>query len=201
MTASAAKTVVPTKEDLAPAKVITSHYNLNGVDGSYITLKGLTNAKAGHIIDGALADAAGKLIEMHEKELKRGLCTMKITPEVQYNNNGIISVTYTSEGQVRGAAHGFKNMSSVNYNYLTGEELTVKELNKLDAMAKSPKYSLKNINGMLKDAADAGSITLLNKAKKLPPFFITGDKMDVVAFFQPMEVAPYAEGIVCIKAN
>lgn len=127
---------------------------------------------------------------------------MKITSQIRYNGYDVLSATFTSEGMVKGAAHGFKSMKSINYNYATGEEITAEDLNKLFKAAKmEPAYTVANINKLLKAEEKAGKITLLNGVKTLPPFYLSGKSLDITAFFQPYEVAPYANGIVTLDVH
>lgn len=199
MTASAANV---TKEDLKPAQIVTNHDKEGGLDLNYVTVKNLKSVAARHAINRAIYNAAGDLILEHHDELQKNQCTMTITPEIRFNEAGILSLTLTSEGQVKGAAHGFKSMRAVNYNYLTGEKITVDALNQLYKAAKmAPGYTLANINKALEAEEKAGKITLINKATKLPPFYLTGKAMDIMAFFQPYEVAPYANGIVTVEVQ
>lgn len=200
MTAFAAKTAKV--DNLNPVKTVTVTDKQKGLDLTFFQVKDLKNVAARHAINRAIIDAASDLVMEHKTELEKGECDMKITSQIRYNGYDVLSATFTSEGMVKGAAHGFKSMKSINYNYATGEEITAEDLNKLFKAAKmEPAYTVANINKLLKAEEKAGKITLLNGVKTLPPFYLSGKSLDITAFFQPYEVAPYANGIVTLDVH
>ena len=191
--------------DLKPARIERVTDKQGGLDMTYFQVKDLENVTARHAINRAIINAVGDLIVEHKSELEANNCTMTITPEIRHNDYGILSATFTSEGMVKGAAHGFKSMKSINYSYITGDEVTVKALNDLyKAVKEPPAYTAANIDKAVRAEAKAGKFDLITGYKgieKLPPFYLTGNGLDVYAFFQPYEVAPYVAGIVTVKID
>lgn len=202
LTASAANY---TKEELSPAKIQVCKDKQGGLDMTYFQVKDLKNVPARHVVNRGIINAVGDLILEHKAELEAGKCTMKITNQIRHNDAGILSATFLSEGTVKGAAHGFKTMKAINFNYITGEEITPDALNKLYLAAKeTPAYTTANIDSLLQKQAKAGKLDLIVGYKgidKLPQFYLEGPALDIVAFFQPYEVAPYAAGIVTVKVD
>ena len=171
-----------------------------GIDLNYFLVKDTVSVPVRHAINREIINAVADLCLEYKDAIEAKNCTIKITPEIRFNEAGILSATFTSEGMLKGAAHGFKAMKAVNFNYITGEEITVESLNDLYKAAKlAPAYTKENINKLLKAKAKAGKLELLQGFKgidELPDFYLTGKAMDIYAFFEPYEIAPYSSGIV-----
>ena len=195
---AAAKTAA--KDTIAPATIKTVTDKYKGMELSYPQVENLKNVAARHIINRDIIDTAANFIEERQKQIENGDSTMKVSYQVRYNKDSILSLTLLEEGMDKGAAHAFKKMKGINYNYLTGEKITAESLDKVAANFKVKQFFTKeNINALLQKRAKEGKVTLLPNFKgitTLPDFYMGGKfGLDVTAIFNPYEIGPYASGI------
>ena len=195
---AAAKTVV--KDDIKPATIKTVTDKYKGMELSYPQVENLQNVAARHIINRDIIDTTAKFIEERQKQIEDGTTNIKVSYQVRFNKDSILSLTILEEGQDKGAAHAFKTMKGINYNYLTGEKITAESLDKVAANFKVKQFFTKeNINALLQKKAKEGKVTLLPDFKgitTLPDFYMGGKfGLDVTAIFNPYEIGPYASGI------
>jgi hypothetical protein len=199
MTAGAAAKVV-NKDTIAPATIKTVTDKYKGMELSYPQVENLKNVAARHIINRDIIDTTAKFIEERQKQIEDGTTNMKVSYQVRFNKDSILSLTILEEGMDKGAAHGFKAMKGINYNYLTGEKITAEGLDKIAKNFKVKQFFTKDaINATLKKQAKEGKVTLLPDFKgisNIPDFYLGGKfGLDVYAIFNPYEIGPYASGI------
>ena len=199
---AAAKTVA--KDEIKPATIETVTDKYKGMELSYPQVKNLQNVAARHIINRDIIDTAASFIEERQKQIEDGTTTIKISYQVRVNKDNVLSLTLLEEGQDKGAAHAFKNMKGINYNYASGKKITFAELNQIDKNFKiAPEFTIDKINATLKKQAKEGKVTLLpdfKGIKTLPDFYMGGKfGLDVFAIFNPYEIGPYAAGIQTVE--
>jgi len=201
---AAAKTVV--KDDIKPAAIKTVTDKYKGMELSYPQVENLQNVAARHIINRDIIDTTAKFIEERQKQIEDGTTNIKVSYQVRFNKDSILSLTILEEGQDKGAAHAFKTMKGINYNYLTGQKITLTELDKIGKKFDvAPEFTVDKINATLKKQAKEGKVTLLSDFKgitTLPDFYMSGKfGLDIYGIFNPYEVGPYAAGIQTVKLD
>lgn len=119
-----------------------------------------------------------------------------INNEVTYDKNNIISIVITKY-EFTGGAHGMTYLDSYNYNLLTGEKLTLKDMFKPDIDYKEivNNFIQKEINSNPEiyfkgDEAFKG-------ISEDQPFYIEDD--GIIIYFGLYEIAPYYVGIPKFK--
>ena len=120
--------------------------------------------------------------------------------ETKLNKADIVSFVLTEVTSPEKAAHPTKNVRGYVFSMTEGRQLTLKDFDKVAKTVQMPDvYSLASINKALTKQLAAKGITPLPGFKGLkerPTEIYLSADMHLHALFQPMEVAPYAAGII-----
>ena len=188
-----------TKEYIPGVKVVTKTIKTANEDIKYPQVE-MKNKDVANRINAQIAQVNKLFIEDHAAELADKSVNLMATYKVRYNMNGILSLTLLQEGYVQKAAHGFQAMRGLNFSSVDGSLIIPSDVSSLDKNIKiKDQFAPAYINSKLFAAQKAGKITLMPDFKGIttsPVDFYFDADTNVIAIFQPYEIAPYSAGII-----
>lgn len=122
-------------------------------------------------------------------------CETNFDYAVQYNQNGLLSIT-TEDYQYAGGAHGSTVQSSYTFDLATGKALTLADL--MNSSSGYAAYINRQIRAEIDRRVAAGNLYEFEQGKFTdiganPDYYLSND--GVVLYFQQYEYFPYAAGI------
>lgn len=188
------------KEHVQGVKVVTSTVKTTNKDLQYPQVVIKDKKDVQDRINGYIDAEVKAFVKDHQTELTDKSTAIKTSYKIRYNANTILSLTLLEEGYTKTAAHGFVTMRGMNFSTADGSLITPADISKLDKVAKmADQFAPKYINKIIKEEVKAGKLTVLPGFKGItaaPADFYFDANTNIIAIFQPYEIAPYSAGVI-----
>jgi hypothetical protein len=166
----------------------------------YPMVTGKDRDKAAKVSSAIRKDARIFMERVWLDRLAGGTIKADMSYETKINKADIVSFVVTETTSPEKAAHPTTNVKGYIFSMTEGRQLTFKDFDKVaETVHMADAYSLASINKALTKQLAAKGITPLPGFKGLkdrPSEIYLDSNMHLHALIQPMEVAPYAAGII-----